>query len=436
MKSRFTYRFIVLLGIVILQFLFSGRLFAQKQIVTGKVTGAEGQPIGRVEVRCNEQVVFTSPNGTFLLEVIAFPATVQFFEDDYYERTAIAANPVNDTVWLEIQLKPLETDLEEVVISAERVQWVYPKKNVHIIDFEVQPDGGLLLLCKDQKTYFLRLTDADDETVNELEIREHPVRFFKDCLGEVHIVYRDSCYQIVRENDRLSLMNGLLWQKVREALSSCVLAWGDKMYFREYGRHGQTAWIFQYNRFLDKRKLLYVAENRKAARELDEYYNQALAEKGGGELINASDIDALKRARHAYQQLLFYDEVLAKPIYIPMFSLSDSLLLFDHVNDSICVFSPAGTVLSRIPITHHLHRKWAGEVLTDAEKRRFFAVLDYGGMIRLLEINPQTGETGREIELEKHIYPTKIQIQGNYVYYLFHHFVDNSINYIYRQRID
>ena len=435
MKPLFTNHIKVLIACLFMQ-LFSTHAAAQKHTVAGTISSIEGKPLGLVEVRCNEQSVYSSPDGHFSMEVIAFPATVQFFEEKFYERTAIAANPVNDTVWLNVVLFPLETDLDEVVISADPIQWVYQKKNVHIIDFEVQADGGLLLLCKDKKNYYLRLTDADDETVFELEIREHPLRFFADCMGEHHIVYRDSAYQIIREDKKLSLMNGLLWQKVRDTYSDCVLSNDRMVYLREFGAHKRSAWFYQYDSFSNKRKLLYAVYNRKATRELDEYYAQALAEKGGEELIHANDTGTLRRYRHAHQQLLFYEYVLSKPLYLPVFQWGKNVLLFDHLNDSLVVFNPSGTMINKIPITHHLHKKWAGELLTDLEHERFFALLKYDGMARLMEVDPETGETGREIPLEKHIYPTKIQIQGNYIYYLFHHYIDNSINYIYRQRIE
>lgn len=435
MKTLFTYRLILLTGFLLLQ-VVTFRVAAQKLVVAGIVADTRGKPLGQVEVRCNEQSVYTAPDGRFSMEVIAFPATVQFYDVNHYERTAIAANPVSDTAWLVIQLIPLETDLDEVVITADRVQWVYQKKNVHIIDFEVQSDGGLLLLCKDKKDYFLRLTDAEDETIFELEIREHPLRFFTDCMGEKHVVYRDSAYQIEREDQKLSLMDGLLWQKVRDAYSDCVLANDRMVYLREFGAHKRSAWFYQYDSFSDKRKLLYAVYNRKATRELDEYYAQALAEKGGEELIHANDTGTLRRYRHAHQQLLFYEHVLSKPLYLPVFQFNKKVLLFDHLNDSLVVFNASGTQVNKVPITHHMHKKWAGEILTDHEHERFFALLKYDGMARLMEVDPETGETGREIPLDKHIYPTKIQIQGNYIYYLFHHYIDNSINYIYRQRID
>lgn len=414
----------------------TARAIAQKHVVAGKVINTNGKQLGLVEVRCNEQSVYTSSDGSFFMDVVTFPATMQFYAEKHYERTVIASNPVNDTVWLEIQLIPLETELDEVVISADRVQWVYQKKNVHIIDFEVQSDGGLLLLCKDKKNYYLRLTDAVDETVFEMEIREHPLRFFVDCMGEKHVVYHDSAYQIIRENESLALMEGLMWQKVRDTYLDCVLATDRMVYLREYGAHKRSAWFYQYDSFSDKRKLIYAIYNRKAIKELDEYYGEALAEKAGEELIHANDTGTLRRYKHAYQQLLFYEHVLAKPIYTPLYQKGKNVLLFDHLNDSLVMFNTVGTIVNKVPITHHLHRKWAGELLTDLEHERFFARLNYGGMARLMEINPDTGETGREIPLEKHIYPTKIQIKGNYIYYLFHHYIDNSINYIYRQRID
>ena len=409
---------------------------AQETVVAGKVLNENQQPVGGAAVQLGQFFSTTDGSGKFSMKTPYLPLLLNVKHPFYksYEQVVTRTNRLNDTVFLEIVLEEKSTDLDEVVISSDRVRWVYPIKNTHIIDFEVSPKG-LLLLCKEKKKYWLRKTDQNDSTLFELTIREHPVSFFTDCMHNTHVVYRDSSYQIVQSGDSLSLMKGLLWQRVRAALYPCALEYEGLFYFRDYGKHNQIANFTTYDSLTHARAPLYVAQDRKAMRSLDEYYAEAGGLKNGEEIIHATDSASLKRARAAYQRIVFYESVLSRTPYIPLVKLEDSVYLFDHLNDSLVVFSKQGKRMRSVGILHHLHPRWANEIITDQSQDRLFAKLSYNGMVRLIELDPHTGTTGKETRLEKHIYPTKIQVEGNFVYYLFHHYIDDSINYIYKQPI-
>lgn len=410
---------------------------AQEVVVKGSIRNSNGLPVENAAVQLGKDLTSSDKRGVFIVETPYLPLLLSVKHPFYdpWEEVVSRKGREGDTVFVEIVLAEQSTDLDEVEINADRVKWVYPVKNTHIIDFEVSAEG-LLLLCKEKKKYFLRKVDQNDQTVFEVLIRDHPVLLFTDCMSNHHIVYRDSSYQVVEKEDSLFLMEGLLWQRVRTSLYPCVLAHEQLLYFRDYAQHNQKANFTTYDTVTNKRAPLYVAEDRRAVRALDEYYAEALGFVNGEELIHATDSASLKRARAGYQRIVFYESVLSRAPYVPLFELNDSIFLFDHLNDSLVVFDAKSARVRSLAITHHFHPKWANELIVDQEHGRLFAKLSYNGMVRLAELDPYTGKLGPEIRLEQHIYPTKIQVQGDFVYYLFHHYIDDSINYIYKQPIN
>lgn len=417
---------------------FCVQSFAQSVIVKGTLLDPEKHPVKKALISLDNGQVTSNSEGVFFIRCDYLPnvLTIRHREFDVKEYFINFPEQKQDTLVVTIDLEYKSTDLEEVIITASRLSWAYPKANVNVIDFDLWGEN-MLLLCKDESNYLLRLVDANNDPIFDVPIRKHPRYFIRDCMDNVHIFYTDSVYQVEFISDTASLYNPRDAGKYKKAILSCVLTVRSLQVYEQKGTYGQTVDLVAVDTLSHKTQRLYYVSNRKYKRALDDF-NRELEDQRRS--IRDQDADhsvdrqlelyALKETQERYLELI------NKPVYVPVFHLRDSIVIFDHLNDSAVVFTNSGARVRTFPIIYQHHRKWGRQLILNEEQTRVFARYDDDGMAQLREINPNNGELIRNIPISKHIYPDKIQCRGNYVYYLFHHYIDNSINYVYRQRIE
>jgi hypothetical protein len=432
--------------LLFLLFLVPGiQLFAQHYIelnpqhytIAGYVVSPHDVPIPWALLEMETGSAKTNSNGYFTIETTVLPGLLTVHSNGYPDKEQLVNMPPlgYDTIFVTIRMEDKQTDLEEVRITSDRAIWAYPKKNVHIIDFDLYNDG-MLLLCKDHNEYLLRWVNELSEPIFDLPIRDHPKNFFRGCSGSDYIVYRDSVYEIELHNNSLKLINGTSVLQLQRTFGHCVSAIADKQVYRYWGDYHQCVEFFTVDTLTYKRKSVYLAEDRKYMRVV--YATQLEAQREHRTSRDPAQqaqelkerMDAAKRNQKAWEQLLVHEA------YIPVYRLRDSIVVFDHLNDSAIVLDANGRRLRTYPIIYQHHKRWDYELIMNEEGTRIFARYDYGGMAHLLEIDPNNGEILREVRLDQHIYPIKIQVRGNFIYYIYHFYVDNSINYIYKQRIE
>jgi len=411
---------------------------AQQYVIVGTVTNSENIPIGKAVVSVENASTSTNSKGSFTIHCPILPNVLTIKHHSYALKEYFVNYPPTgqDTLFVTIQLEDKQTQLEEVTITASRISWAYPKPFVHIIDFDLWKDG-MLLLCKDHNQYLLRLVDEYNEPLFDLPIRKHPVAFFRDCMNGIHIYYSDSSYQIKVEKNGLSLFNGQTRDEAKVALESCVVSIKNLQVYQYMGSHSQTVDFVSIDTMSHKVIRMYYVSNRKYKRALTEFERELeLQKKSSTDPLGKNTVDDQLKLHALQETQKQYLALLSRPVYAPVFKLRDSIVIFDHVNDTAIVFDRKGHRIRSYSIIYQHHKKWDEELIINQDGTRVFARYNYQGMARLLEINPLNGEIIREIELEKHIYPSKIQIRGNFIYYIFHHYIDNSINYVYKQRIE
>lgn len=409
----------------------------QEITVLCHVTDSYNTPVNGARITLGYQNSTTSPNGTagFQSSYFPVPLSAVHAEFELYETVVVLTEPSSDTLHIHIQLNRKGTDLDEIVISSQPYTLVYPEKHIHIIDFELF-GNGFLILCKDNQQYYLRELDALENPVRELKIPRSPEGFYRDCTDALHILYPDSAYQIGYDFQGLYLLQGIASAKLHEVLDPCTLNEHPYFVFSKRGSHNKAVTYFQLDRSSGEYSILYSTSDVQQIKSLDEY----AAENGVGTtdhtgMIRANTRETLSDERVRFQNREHYRQNLSKPLYAPLFRFGDSLCIYDHFKDSATLFLPSGKTPVRFPISYHYFHNWKSLLIQNYERTRMFATYEQEGLALLREIDPATGQVIGTTLIQEHVYPDKMQIRGEFVYYIFHRYIDQSINYIYKQRI-
>lgn len=406
-------------------------------VVKGKVITETGTPIKNATVKLGNSDGRTNSEGIFVLRNTTFPVQLTVKHSLFSEYVDIIPFPERwkDTLQVLVVMQDKETELDEVTVTNKQIFWVYPRKQANVLDFILQPDDGIILCCSDEKTYFLRGLNAQGEKMYETPIRRHPKQLYRDCMERIHLVYSDSIYETSIIHNSIGAFQLRTGSKLfaYNLLKTCVYKDEKTLVKYNYSEQDQRIEFLAYNIQTQKSKVMYVGEDRKRNRQLREYAREN--DITGDELFHTLDKDELKLARAKWNNKRFYELVLAQPVYVPLFELNDSLVIFDHLNDSAVVFTKAGVRVRAFPIQYHHFKGWKNELVTNLEKTKIYARYEIDGLTTLREINTTNGKVERKIQLEQHIFPKHLQIRNDFIYYIYDDYLDQSMHYLFKQPI-
>lgn len=421
--------------LTVLLLLFGCTVYSQDVVVTGTVMNEQNQRVSGAEIQLGAANVKSNSKGIFLLRTTNLPAQLHAKHPLYKDYFEVVRAPVNknDTLKVEIILEGKETELEEVTVNASRVIWVYEKKNTHIIDFALY-EKEILLVCQENHKYFLRRLDSIGKKIVDLSIKKNPVGLYADCTGGTHLVYSDSIFEIKFIRNSIGMLSGHSYEETMKLLSPCIISSTDNFILKRLGPHNKLIEYVKIDWNTKKPSLLYLTSDRQKMRELDDF---AMENEIAVPLSNPN----YKRGKQAnnltdkqkWDNQQFYNQILKKPLYVPIFEINDSIFIFDHFKDSALVYSISGKYIRSFQISYHYFENWKSELLINEEKTKLYAKYEINGLVTLRQINPSTGKVVSLDVLEKHIHPINIQIRGNYAYYIYKHYLDNSIHYLYKQ---
>lgn len=446
-----------------LLFLFAGYIVAStfgwsqaEAIIKGKVVSENGTPIKNASVKIGNTDSRTNSSGIFILRNNEFPVQITVSHPLFSEyRDIVVPERWKDTLRIFVTMTNKEKELNEVTITADQIFWVYPRKQANVIDFILQPDNGIVLCCSDENNYFVRGLNSQGEKLYETPIRRHPRKLFRDCMETIHLVYSDSIYETSLVNNSIGMFQPKATLGIFNLLQSCVYKDSENLVKYTYSKQDQCIEYSAINLQTKLTRILYIGESRARNRQLQEYAKDtenaedklfhtvpppppmATTAKNPSHLKDSpGDLAALKDARDRWNNKKFYDLILIQPTYIPMFELNDSLIIFDHLNDSAVVFTKAGVLVRSFPIYYHYFPGWKNELITNLEKTKIYARYQSEGLTTLREINPTNGKMEKSINLEKHVFPEHIQIHGDFIYYIYKDYLDQSMHYIFKQHLE
>lgn len=426
--------------------LFSNLGWSQSEIIIkGKVINELGAPVKNASVQIDIHNARTNSNGIFILKNQNFPAHITVKSGLYnaFEDILLFPEKWKDTLMVSVVLTSKETQLDEVTITANDIFWAYPRKQANVMDFKIQPDGNMLLCCSDEHNYFLRHLNPMGEKIYETAIRKHPKQLRQDCGGRVHLVYKDSIYETSVVGQSVGIFSPVPYYKAIGLIDNCSYSDDTSIIIRSY--------LYQ-NQYLDYRlitkktrntKLLYVCQDRQKTRQLKDYQrdnkltvSEILRQSDANHSDNLSNkYSELKKDRDRWTTQQFYNLVVFKPLYAPLFELNDSLFIFDHINDSAIVFTKSGIRVRSFPISYQYFKGWKSELIPNIEKTQVYARFESDGITCLKKINLANGKVESEVKIKKHIFPEHIQIREDFIYYLYKDYLDLSMHYIFKQHL-
>lgn len=456
---------------VIILLLFPFICFSQpKQLITvcGHVINHDRQPLPganvvgyttnngtTTDIHGNFCITLTGQESILKISFLGYSTTKRKFREDELSKS------FNDTLHIEVVLYPKTEELNVFEINAQSVQLAYSRPAVVILDYDFTDSGMLLLIFFDGK-YNIRHVDNNDSTLHEIALYNKPEEIARDCFNNLQILCKDSVYQVYFEDTKIKLMEGVNNEKFHRIMDPCVLATEENVYFREYGSHNQSLVYFLIEKDSEIKRLVRHMSDIENMAATEDFYHELSYLSGNskgtvGEQTNDnksyfftdSVLDPQRKkvpyfyratapksryelAKEVQENEWYYQKILSRPIYVPMLPIRDSIYIFDHMNDTLWVYSKNGVFQRQTSISYHDMKGWSREIIVDYSGKDCYAIFNMG-YTSLLQVDLNSGIVIYEFRLDENIFPREVKVRNGYAYYLYREKVDFSFTNLYKQ---
>jgi len=412
----------ILLGICIL---FAANGFSQSVIIRGKVIDKNTrQPVIAASIVLpNGTGTSSDTNGDFKLTINHFPVTLTIGHVSYGKmEVLLPADPQKQII---IELEELVSEIGEVQITAEKLRILTEKDDFTLQDFAFDKENLWLLgYLKNQATQGrLWLANLYGDTITSIPVK-NPERLYRDIFGTVHLVGRDSVYQVYKNGEEVVFADTSNRTEFFQIMTP-IAVFGNKLVYQQYfmGKQGLHTYYYSGN----DQKPYFLCETRDYAeerRQTDEFVfgqrmellEQSMSTDSMVRLNANIAIGRSKMARH----MIFNIKVK-----VPVFSFMDTLFIANIYKDSLNVYNPEGKYVRSIPISYHRDSvlqdvKYQDlSYLIDPINQKAYILQKKTGALILKYFEPTLGHAGLTVPLPDYPGMSGITVYGNAVYFLY-----------------
>ncbi|MBL4668194.1 MAG: carboxypeptidase-like regulatory domain-containing protein [Flavobacteriales bacterium] len=426
--------------ILIVCFIFFGSItYSQKStqfVIIGKIIDkSTTEAISNTTVFniLTKKGVISDNNGFFTLKTTKKLTSFEISHLSYNSYTLNISNEQlakikNDTLFLSILLTPKQVELASFEINTEKQVEIAYKRGGRIIDYELYGDN-VLLLYKEKNSYSLELVNDLDSSLNSKNLNLKSAKLIMDCFGNSQVIGADSVIQVNISNNTILVTKNSI-KAYNDFLQPCIAATEQQLFFKEeISKHNQGIFYFTIDRSTQKKSTLLHIYDKAADRYAQSYYNENIYfyyrhVDPIANIIEAGiwDGDIMKLLLPGIESTIlvsYYLKIATRPIYNPLYSINDSIVVFNHFTDSLMIYNNNGELKRTVTINYHHKKGWKKNIIIDEEKQNAYAQFLIKGIMYLYQINLTTGEIGDVQKLNSHLYPEEIKIKGDYIYYLY-----------------
>jgi len=418
-----------------------------------------GEPLENVNISLKDSKLGTITDGfgKFKIIIRKLPVTLIISHVSYETKyIVVRIEPLKE---LDIRLKPRTEELKGVVITSEKIDILYKDDKYSVLDYELPDDGIILLIYKYTLTraelLFIEFTGKELSGLKILPGK--PLKLFKDCLGNIHIITKTKAFQVYSEENRIKLYKGVDLEYFMEIMSYCKFIIGSKMYYKSYGFMDLVA-NFYYIDTVDKKNFLFrtIADQQKLDFLRYNPENYSLSSGTGGPDLGdlkglPGDKAILDKIRYMDNEKRFNRMAYFSPVYVPMFKLGDTVCVFNHPESKIELYNVLDSLFKETPISYHetekkdfvntlvsafqRQNKWLKKIYVDpVQKKAYTLFFNNNGTKELKEIDLETGELVSTMRIP-FPYLEKISVHNGYVYFIYKGWGEYQKKKLFRQLI-
>ncbi len=442
MQQTFKSRLVkYLFGFIILGILYlSSTVDTYAQIFQGRVVNEQKEIL--VGAHIQDTVYYSQAisdrNGLFTLKVAQNSVLIVSYIG--YKTAVVHVNAAADTVNTEIILEPSINQLREVGINANKERTVIGKKLDNFLDYVPYQDFVLALKSRGKKDYLSLETSS--KVLLEFDIDALKAEsLFEDCYGNIHILSKDSSYQIWIDTT-LQIIAKTSMNQFNEYLKHCVGHWDKKYIFQAFSNHNKRYSLYSINMADSSVAPLLTVWDKDSEKvssqdygEIIGYYNMVAPSQTNlianglwdGDLIDL----LLPGDKNLMRMITWYLKVQSAEIDVYAFPWDKGMLAVDCFNDSIYMFNESNQQIGQVHFQKPEEK--LEQVIMDKMNYKLYFQTVKNGVQSLFVIDLVSGKNQRVCRLDGIAYAENIQVFNDYAYFIK---AKKSYHELYRVAVD
>ena len=382
----------------------------------------------------------TSQNGKVSFALNSLPLQLEFTHVAYKKKTVWVEEAMNMDVFMEKE----SLKLPEFTFSA--IRQVVNDGNIYILDFEFYRKNLVILGYYERyNRSSIFMIDVFGDTLSETKLAGKASYLQKDCDREIQLVQDDQVFSMEYVNNEFKLK--YLYTNKTEGIRLACLCYYNKGYLSGFYVTNQLYTYvsidadstLNYFRILDNRDYLNQAANWGVSVQNDKEYDfNYLNNLAGRNLSYKKHMTVIEEAgmykdeddfyaglnmnpnvdNRYLLNLHYYNHVINKAVYVPIFKLNGYLYLFNHVDGQIEKYTSNLELVSQVKIDYFEHRNWKREILLDEITHKVYGLFEKSGSSYLKEIDLKTGKLISEKKLP-FSFVSNIQLHDGSAYFLY-----------------
>jgi hypothetical protein len=417
-----------ILAIALIMAGFSMAVTAQEHHIYGKVLDEESHSaISEVNISISETKLgcTTNKDGEFSFITISLPVFIVISHLGY-ETQQLRLDKASGG--FTILLKPVTAILKEVEIKAIHKPEIFFKDDQYsVLDYEVDSSLVYLLIFRSRlaKAELLCKSVDGDTVARSGTFTFKPTGLFLDCLGILHVLSKDSAYQVYRKNDNLIIPYAFDIRKFNSTISDCLASTDNWLFFRKESFDHQTVDFYRINRTTSQRQAF--ASSRDEA-------NIKMLRKNSLDLYFLL-LDTIPDGNANLTEWSWVKKILYKPNASVLHRLGDTISVFNTTNGNVDIYDLNAKLLTSMafPVKEKNKGDWTKEIYVDRMVHKPYTSFLENGKLTFYQIDLHTGELTRTLTAS-HVFPGKPRIHGNFIYYLYDLPGTGDNKYLFRQK--
>lgn len=433
--------------VIISLFVFFGfKTYSQNNLIKTVIDSKTKRALEYVFINSDDQKLNLITNKTGQVIIINNPKikSYSFYKIGYLKKTVSLENLLKaDSIFL--VEKPI--DLQEITVTSRVLETIVKDKRFYVDDYKVLPNYDFLIITSTLNTKEFDVSyykSGNGITYTQKIKNEMNGNLFLDCFKNIHLVTDNFSRQLLFNSDStFEFLPKYSKAKFDSTLALSSLNIDTQIVFKSYRSPINSHRVYFDNQinspFLNysivskhHRKYLYSVFYSKALREMLLNEDQDVKRREIMKIAIGSRPDSQQCLDN--EASLFYSKI-AKPIYAPIFSKNDTIIIFNFQDNLIVFFNTAGEMVKEVKIDKDDFSTYRDfEIICDQVTKKFyFKTKEFDKSILSL-IDIHTGKQIKKFHLEK-IFAKNIQILNDKVYYLVRETEWDDTSYLYQQSL-
>jgi hypothetical protein len=447
------------LGVLLITVLFTVAFSAERikaqvhyRFFYGKVLSSESrEPVSNVNISFlgSKMGTVSDDKGAFSFYIDTIPVFMIVSHVGYKTKKIFLDGKSNSmTLYMDKEVR----ELKEVEITANKIVPIFTSEHYTLRDYEI--DSGMIYLL----IYHTRVSkeelicmSLDEDTVARSGILSFtPISLFKDCLGNLQVIGRDSVYQVFRKDKDLAMIDPVSVEKFDEILLNCVASTKQVLFFKRMINLEQGVTYYGIDRVSKEKKMLTTMRDEYKLKQLRRNPGEAMqlaTPMPSGRSVNTSmqftnttrlkEDEAMESGDWGtFDEWSWVHKILYRPMKTALYVIGDFICIFDIPDRELEFYDQNGNFSLKLKLNVDVIKegKWSGDIFLDESQSKVYTTFQKSTGSGLYRIDLNTGDLHKVLAI-KHPFPQKIKIYKEQIYYLYDIHGNPDDKTLYRQNL-